>query len=296
MAPLSVAQVDAFRGFIEHARPLVEAPKTPAFDLHGFRAFTEQSVPLITAGVQAKATAVKARLDLLRPWLLTHDILSVAMLTWAEDPYTELLAWALHPDTDPGSGFARQQAWLTSLGVIGTDHAFDPVIPQTQVVTDDGIPDMVLRFDEFTVVVEAKTGSQEHKTPRTKRMQTVSYPEAVRDLYGLEEAHPVHIVYLTCKRSRAENNDAILTTWIEAAVALADACRDTDLPSDVRWAFATLITHFVRCGGPTDLDAPDLLNRLTPVLDDSADSAGLVPHLALLNEGHRLLCPEECDG
>lgn len=73
-----------------------------------------------------------------------------------------------------------------------------------------------IRFPTFTVVVEAKTGSEEHPPP-SGELQTLAYPEAVRYRLNLHPDHQLYIVFLTPERRPAANPKAILTTYYEFA-------------------------------------------------------------------------------
>jgi hypothetical protein len=257
------APVADFGSFIETARPLVAGP---------FRAAVEILAPRVAA---------------LSPWLIEHDLLAVARRTYDEDAYTELLAWAIAPRTHAPTALRRQAAWLRSMGL---PEPISPTQPRTQVGTDDGIPDLVLDYDSFTVVVEAKTGSGEHETPGSGSMQTVSYPEAVRRRLDLSANKPVHLVFLTPDRREAANDDAVLTTYVDFALAMADALREEDLNPDLRALFKLVITHFATCAVSAGVDAATLLQLGTWWIADGVlvDDGVLLSRLGDVQDLQRL--------
>lgn len=170
------------------------------------------------------------------------DLLAVAKLTYAEDPYTELVAWALDPRCDRQRGHLTQKTWLESLGIV-CDEPFVAAIPETQVYIDQEIPDLLLNYEKVLVVVEAKTGTTEHTTV-TGRYQTQSYPEAARKYYGLPDSHPTQVVYLTVDRSPAKEPKAKCTSYLQFASVLAEVAASGDLTPSDAWAFRMIATHF----------------------------------------------------
>ena len=201
--------VDRFKAFCEAAGPALECsqPKPP---IQEFRSFVEAARPLLLETIRDQLGVIQEALQCLRPWLLEDrfDLLRVARLTGAEDPYTELLAWAIDPATDSAIGAACQRDWLASLGITEA-MGLGAARPMTQFATDDGIPDMVLNYPDLLVVVEAKTGTAEHATPLSGEMQTHSYPAAVRRRIGRPSDFSTTTVFLTLDGSEATNGEAI---------------------------------------------------------------------------------------
>ena len=188
--------LDMFEAFCEQAKPALEQakPKPPA---DGFRRFLKAAEPLLLDSVSARLPAIQEALRDLKPWLLDEllDILDVARVTASEDPYTELIAWAISPSVNSELAVACQRAWL---GALGVEEAVvnDPVDPMTQFSTDSGIPDLVLAYQNLLVIVEAKTRSEEHKASNTRLMQTKAYPSAVRRRLNKSDDFPTAMVFL----------------------------------------------------------------------------------------------------
>lgn len=250
--------IDQFKTFCEVAGPALErsVPKPP---LDEFRSFVESARPLLLKSVHDRLDVIQEALRSLEPWLLEdrHDLLRVAQLTSAEDPYTELLAWAIDPNTDPSIGAACQRGWLASLGIT-VAATLDPVSPVTQFSTDDGIPDLVLHFPKLLVVVEAKTGTGEHPTP-SGIMQTIAYPDAVRRRLGKPSDFVTEVVYLTLDRSQARNDNAIRTSYFELAVSLAKTLNGLEVPGDIKSLYKLIISHFATQTATLGVDVRELL-------------------------------------
>jgi hypothetical protein len=200
-------------------------------------AFLVQAKPLIIGPTRQQWQALKPDLDVLSRWYTNCDLLD--RIVGLEDSYTELIAWALRPATHPESAQLRQRSWLASLGIDLANEL--PAEPRTQVLTPDGIPDLVLSFGTQTVVVEVKTDSPEHPAP-SGTAQTLAYPDAVRSILQLNTTLPLHMVFLTPDSRAAENPDAICTNFAHFAVVLARALADMELPVDVRVLVGMVIT------------------------------------------------------
>ena len=207
-------------------------------------------MPLLVPEIKSLLPRLADRAALADRWFIRHDLLSVAGNRLVEDSYTELMEWALRPATHPASAQRRQRAWLTAIGLEETVCGGSACVPQTQLATDDGIPDLVLRYEDATVVVEAKTGSAEHAAP-SKKPQTVAYEDSVRRTLGLGAGHRVEVVFITPDRRDAKNPKAKLTTFVDFAFALVGALETEEMPADTRAAYAMLFTHFLSSPGTT---------------------------------------------
>src|SRR5689334_342862 len=92
--------VEGFRQFIERAREVLAASQKPPGPppIAAFHIFLECARPLATRHARAYLDRFVSRAALLRPWLSSCDLLAVAGLSYAEDRYTELIAWAMRPE------------------------------------------------------------------------------------------------------------------------------------------------------------------------------------------------------
>ena len=263
--------VDAGRGLLAH-----EGDDTVVM----FREFVDQSIPEITRSIRRDLPEMLAKLRLLADWLLPieFDLLKVAGVAGSEDAYTELVRWALNPESHPPSALARQVQWLQALGV-DTSRLTEPTVPETQIWTDDGIPDLVLRYEAFTVVVEAKTGTAEHDTP-LGRPQTLAYPGAIRRHYRLRDEHPIHMVFLTSDRRVAANKEAINTTYAEFCVCLVNGLEGVSRQETVRSIFALIVTHLINFAVPREVDVNRLLAALPHEPGIDLDDGMVLAHLA----------------
>ena len=282
--------LERFRSFVTRSQAFL-VPRQDAAPLDQFRRFIEAGKPLLLHTLPKQLAALKPRLDRLRQWLLPpqFDLLKVAHLSYDENAYTELMAWSLSADAGTDTALARHRQWLHSLGISGANELREAVKPMTQVSTDDGRPDMVLQYPSFVVVVEAKTGSEEHPTPRTNQLQTVAYPAAVRKWLGLDEAIPIHMVFLTPDRRSPANEEAIPTTYLDFAVALASVLTPSQLLEDAKSAFKLWITHLATCALPGGVDFRGLLRTLEPLLEDSEGPDAKSWMLTCLADLNRLL-------
>lgn len=236
-----------------------------------FRELIGRARPLAVGPLREKAALLAPFVTTATPWATVHDLLTIAGRHYDEDAYTELVAWALHPETHPASALDRQNAWLAALFPDGEHQAARPSVPTTQIVTDTGVPDLILDFDEFTLVVEAKTGSQEHEAAGSGVDQTLAYPEAVRRALALPESKPVEMVFLTPDARRASNPQATKSSYARFAVSIARALSTYELPPDLSGAFSIVFTHFWSLslgGGARDLVV--LLRRIQPVFPSGA--------------------------
>jgi len=261
------ALFDRFRRFVSDSQQLLRKRlATPP--LVQFRQFVGAAKPLLLQELPEQLVLLGSRLRPLADWLLPVelDLLRIARLTFAEDAYTELLAWSLAPETDPKSALQRQRQWLRSLSLREADSLSEAADPEVQVLTEDGRPDMLLQYLSFVVVVEAKTNSIEHETPASGLPQTIAYPTAVRHRLGLDEHIPVYMVFLTPDGRAAANHEAISTTYLNVAAALASALAHGQLPDDTRSLFKLWITHLATCAVPYGVDVRRFMTDLAPVM------------------------------
>jgi hypothetical protein len=117
-----------------------------------------------------------------------------------------------------------------------------------------------MHFEEpgFVLVVEAKTGSVEHETPDAE-MQTKAYPKHVRKTLGLPADYLVKVVFLTLEGDEAANEDAILITYLDVVRTLALTLQPDELSNELRWAYATIFTHFLAHATPEGVDVAEAL-------------------------------------
>lgn len=278
--------LERFRAFCEQAVPALERSK-PKPPIEEFRQFVESAQPKLFESVSSKLHVIRDALQNLKPWLLhdRHDLLAVAQVTLSENPYTELVAWAIDPATNLEVATACQKAWLSTLGIdVG---ACNPVRPLTQLYTDDGIPDLVLQYSELLIVVEAKTGTDEHETPRSGQMQTVSYPSAVKRYFGKSEDFPTEIVFLTLDRSDATNAAAIRTSYFEFAVSLARTLNNLPISDDdeLRPLYRLIVNHFATRTASLGRGISELLF----LADEHSLDVRAIKHLATLTHVLHLL-------
>jgi hypothetical protein len=255
-----------FRAFVADSARLISRDATPNVD--AFRSFVRSSIPHVAASLESVLPALRSQVQIAHRWLITHDLLAIAGLTYVEDAYTELLAWALSPETHFESALARQRSWIKSLGLAEVLAVRFAATPSTQVVTDDGRPDLVLHYDDGVIVVEAKTGTVEHEAP-SGLSQTVAYEPAIRNRLHLSSSIPVHIVFLTTDGASAANPKAIKSTFLRSMLAIVEAIEPFDLPSDFRAAHQMLFSHFATRAAPWGIDAKTLIERVFRWTDES---------------------------
>jgi hypothetical protein len=201
-------------------------------------------------------------------------LLSVAGRAGVEDAYTELIGWMLNPPGHPWVALRCQRALLNTLKLDGKTLV-EPVRPQTQFVTANSRPDLVMHFEqlEFVLVVEAKTRSDEHET-HGGVMQTVAYADDVlRTLglatLGLAPIYRAEIAYLTPSGVDAENPKAIPITYLDLVGTFGLELRPDELPADLRWSYATIFTHFLASAAPDGVDVAEALRRVSDTASGS---------------------------
>src|SRR4051812_32264138 len=106
--------VEQFRMFASAAERLLPRLR-PCVPVPDFIAFARTATPFAVENVSRALPRLAHRAALVSRWVTDHDLLDVAGLAYAENPYIELLAWALRRDTEPASAVARQRAWIAAL-------------------------------------------------------------------------------------------------------------------------------------------------------------------------------------
>ena len=292
----SDGEVDTFRRFVAAGADLAASVRHPP--LAEFREFLQQAEPLVVGRIQSRLPSINEQVTTISTWLTPHDLLAVSGRSYLEDPYTELMAWALAPETHAASALVRQQSWLQRVGIPhGTDQLSRPAEPRTQVVTDDGRVDLLLSFATFAVVVESKTGSTEGLTP-SGRPQTIAYPEAVRRLLAAGPDFPIHVVFLTRDGDEASNRAALRTTWLEFALSQIAALDHRDLTPHTKEAFGMLFTHFLARAAPHGLDLVAALQSCHALLENHGNDmkpATILKNLGVLDLVLVHLCEESSE-
>jgi len=253
--------VENFRSFVAKAGHILEYSNSGAGLSKSFQLFIDGALPQVFSDIKRVLPEIAERANLVARWLINDDLLAIAGCRFVEDAYTELLAWALSPDTHPPSAQRRQSAWLASLGLDSEICRRQTCTPRTQVHTEDGIPDLVMSYLAITVAVEAKTGTNEHLTP-SGEMQTVAYVESLRKALDLSPEHPLRMVFLTTDGRKAANSEAMRATYVEFVLALAAALDGVALPADTRAAFAILFTHLLTCATNTNTDVRRMVREI----------------------------------
>ena len=273
--------VDRFRDLVERATPLLR-PRVDA----ATRDFLARGRRLIIGPARKQLANLESQLAPLMHLMQEPgmDLFRVAGLSWAEDAYTELIAWTMDPRVHGEVATVVQRVWLESLLVEEASQVSMAAIPKTQLWLEGEIPDLVLLYGDFVVVVEAKTSTEEHTT-RSGKFQTESYPDVVRRNLACAEI-PIHIVFLTIDRTLAVNTAAISTTYLNFALVLAQVAQSCDLPNDVAVAFRMIATHFAGCAIPNGIDVSELM---ADIRHGMADDAALVRHLSTIQKTSALL-------
>jgi hypothetical protein len=259
--------VTEFLRFVERAKVITRAsaaapPEENSLSLGVFKNFISAARPLVVDHVRHVLDPLVARAHLLSRWLVNHDLLAIGGFSFAENAYTELMNWALSPETHPPSAYERQRAWLQSLGIDEAIMGGKACQPSTQQGTDDGIPDLLLEYENGIVIVEAKTGTDEHETP-SGTPQTISYVGAMRRLRGLDQSVPIEVVLICPELREPANPTARATTFARFSLTLAETLeRDATLPAEDRFAFAMLITHFMTCAISADVPVRRVANEI----------------------------------
>lgn len=274
----------AFREFAVAASLLVEA-ESKQLPFAEFSRFVAVATPIVLGDTRRLLTTLAQKMTVLRDWMTEHDLIQVAGVTGAENAYTELLTWLIRAATHPPTALKRQRAFveLVAVKVPEFDEPLDDHSILTQVGTNDGIPDLIVLIGGECIVVEAKTGTDEHGARGSDRWQTFAYPVAVRKKFDRLKALP-QIAFLTLDRQAAKNPNAKPVSWAQCAIAIAEAVRPVEVGPVLQGLFGTVITHFMTCG--LDSATIELLIEITsgksPTWNDAQVVAKLVPIQELL--------------
>jgi hypothetical protein len=286
--------VEQFSRFVATAARLLPREPVPLAD---FIAFGGKATPLAIANVTRALPILTERAALVARWATDHDLLDVAGLAYAENPYIELLAWALRRETHPPSALARQREWIAGLGLSPAVVVERAVVPVTQFVADDGRPDLLLHFPNAVVVVEVKTGTDEHETP-SGLSQTEAYAPSVRRTLRLPDSTHVHVVFLTPGRERPVNPAAVPTSFVEFVLAVASALEACDVPAATAGAYQMLFTHLMANASPISGGVMELIGLVAgwSVEPNWTDPQSVARRLPDLTRACHLLLPGEWDG
>jgi hypothetical protein len=282
--PTPPSSIAAFGAFVAEAEPLLASlPHAAAPPSREFEDFVKLAMPLAVDRVKAQLPDMIERAQILTQWFVPFDLLSLGGFSFVENYYTALMKWALDPETHSESALRRQRAWIRKVG-IDDSYCRAPCVCQAQVYTSDGIPDLVLQYDEATIVVEAKTGSAEHTTP-SGGFQTDVYPKAVRTTLRLPPEHKVFMVFITTDGTPPHNPDAKATKYFDFVMALAEDLDRESLPEGTRFAYSMLFTHLLRRATDCQMDLLELLQTITDWskaghLEDNNDIAARLDTLA----------------
>lgn len=249
--------VEAFRRFVERARALRPPEELPVAQ---FREFVARATPLATAHVRGSIERLAEIAPPILHWLLEpeQDVLAVAGYAWVETAYTNLVAWALYPPGRPDVALACQRAWVNRCapGIV-VEHAVKPL---HQLVTDDGIPDLVFEYGEDVLIVEAKTKTFEHAIP-SGQPQTIGYVASVAKHLGCDPER-CHVVLLTPDRRAPANPRARAASYADFVLALSPALAMVSEDESLFHPYLVVMTHFLRCSLPNGVDAGSLLERI----------------------------------
>ncbi len=171
----------------------------------------------------------------------------------------------------------------------------DAAEPETQVRTNDGVPDLVMRFGPHVLCVEAKTASAEHPAPASGKAQTVAYPDAIRDTLRLSPEARVPVVFITLDGRPAANVEAVSATYAQFALAVVGGLEPFDVPRPIWATYAVLFTHLLGLSAaPGTDDLPALVNQVIDWSGQSGwDDAGQIyKRQAQLVSAIAMLIPE----
>lgn len=287
-----------FLSFVEQARVIRdESPEldtvavaptgSPDDVVADFPAFIEKAAPLVTGRARQALARIAPDASRIVPWLVTHDLISVAGYSRVENSYTRLLQWALSGGGRADLSLAVQRALLQRL-IIDYEPC-EPLRVQIEISTGNGRPDLVLFDSDLVIVIEAKTDSPEHVTPRGEK-QTDAYLSAVREHLRMPNARG-ELVFLTPDRRAAANREAKLLSFADVAFVLAHALARAELSPDLRASYAMLITHWLERTAPPGLDVQAAFPNV-PIWREASDEAlvehlGTIQKLADLHHGNR---------
>ncbi|MCC6149593.1 MAG: hypothetical protein IT461_05020 [Planctomycetes bacterium] len=245
--------------------PLVGDPVFPHRDAlpgtvrDAFGSFVRSMRMQLTTAIEQDLKRIAAIKTTLKRWWTEHDLLTVALLRFGEDGYTELMKWAMEASGSSELALLLQHAFLKHFNLFETCTPSKPAAIHSQFRTDYGnYPDMVMDFTTLVVVIEAKTGTDEHETRTSKEgdtlkhaMQTEAYPWQVRETLGRSDSLPVPVVFVTPDRCKPQNERALRLSYLEFAIILAHTLSKVPehcIHDSLRWAYKAVISHFTVCG------------------------------------------------
>jgi hypothetical protein len=296
---VSAETVSRFNAFTKQAKTLLSAPVVnikPEPHTHNarqsiteFESFIAQAKPIVVQQIRATLRAHRSQLTNLCRWVVPQscDVLAVAGLRGHEDRYTNLIAWMLWPEGKPELALRCQKAWLKSLGLHKIAMQMKKAIkPVREFVTKNGRPDMVMHFQQpdFILIVEAKTVTEEHETPNSD-LQTRAYPAAVRERLGLPKNHPGAMVFLTRDGREADNSNAIVTTYELLVTVVAASLSPDEISHNLRWAYSSVITHFLTHAVPSETDKVEAMRLLAnniPLQQERLSNDQILDNLSIL--------------
>jgi hypothetical protein len=284
-----------FKAFVEAAQKCrTDRVDLPAAPIVQFETFVSAALPMAVAHLKQILPRLKGRIEVLARWRSAHDLLRAAGVSYVENAYANLMSWALDPATHPPTAALRQRCWLQAIGIDlpCNEECCQPI---TQLVTDDGIPDLVLRFKNLIVIVEAKTGTLEHDTPTSALPQTIAYAASVRAHWRVDHSTALETVFITPDGSAAANPKAKRSTYAGFAIAFAAALNSHPLPPETRAAFAMLITHFLSCSSSSGPATNQMLDQVTTwsTQADWSDDVQVLGHMRMLQRAVTHLRIEE---
>jgi hypothetical protein len=260
-----------FNAFIEQAKAVMAHRELPATSsliretkkdpIAQFESFVKQATPIVSKEIKTTLLTHRKRLANICRWLVPQscDILTAAGLSRNEVRYTMLIAWMLWPEKRPDLALRLQKAWLKALGCDDISSGLAKAVkPRTELSTDGGRADMVLDYENFIVIVEAKMDTDEHVTPNDT-WQTEGYPASVRRNLNRPQDHPCVMVFLTPDGREAYAKDAIVTTYEILTTVVAETVSPEEVSCEMlRWAYSVVITHLLTHttpGGPDGIEA-----------------------------------------
>jgi len=283
---IQITTITRFREFINQAKPLLRTEENRMRPhINNFRSFLVDAKPIVLHQIRNTLQAHRGRLKNLNGVLLenTCDILAAAGLSGDEDRYTKLMAWMLWPKGKPELALRFQKAWLHALGQHKIARRLKKAVePETQRLTKNGRLDMVMDFRQpnFALIVEAKTGTEEHEAP-SGEMQTIAYPAELRRSRNLKDNYPIRVVFLTPDGRKAANPKAICTTYETFVMAIADSIGKMSL--GLRWAYSFVITHLLEYAASGGTGSLSIIRRIAK--RGSSTSGGLSDKEILENVG-----------
>lgn len=262
--------ISRFNAFIEQAKAVMAHRELPATSLliretkkdpiAQFESFVKQATPIVSKEIKTTLCTHRKRLNNICRWVVPQscDILTAAGLSRDEVRYTRLIAWMLWPEKRPDLALRLQKAWLKALGCDDISSGLAKAVkPRTELSTDGGRADMVLDYENFIVIVEAKMDTDEHVTPNDT-WQTEGYPASVRRNLNRPQDHPGVMVFLTPDGREAHAKDAIVTTYEILTTVVVETVSPEEVSCEMRWAYSAVITHLLThttLGGSDGIEA-----------------------------------------